>query len=450
MLVFHVRLGRFGGRVAGVALLSLAALVLLSHFKAPWGHLSRRIARPAPATLRTCSQSDDLAMPSPSELSATLESLLTVPANEVGRIAICASLRNEGRFINEWLLYYRVLGVDRFYLYDSGSDDDTLSALQPWLRTGTVQLHRFRNNQEGHYQTTALDTCSRTYGPKTEWLVEADCDEFLVVVPTLLSTDHSRPLELSDMPNRPLYILLDSNWLYKNADAVVVSRLTWKNAGFERLPDGVSLLSLQTVREYQHSVLFDKLLFTKSILHTGKKRTGWSIPGAHFLRSPHATAARIVTSNGHLVDTVPYRADTDEGLQYEGRFSGGRIFEPLVLYHYVERDLQDCYSKLRVAHKLRKGGYDVYEDPDSHTPIYDQDGFYGAATTDRTMADSWFGRFLPPLLAALRARERDDVEARRGPLLPQIIEPHPELVAEWVAEGLDPTNGMPLTVTKDA
>lgn len=66
------------------------------------------------------------------------------------------------------------------------------------------------------------------------------------------------------------------------------------------------------------------------------------------------------------------------------------------------------------------------------------------------MADSWFGRFLPPLLAALRARERDDVEARRGPLLPQIIEPHPELVAEWVAEGLDPTNGMPLTVTKDA
>lgn len=50
------------------------------------------------------------------------------------------------------------------------------------------------------------------------------------------------------MPNRPLYILLDSNWLYKNADAVVVSRLTWKNAGFERLPDGVSLLSLQTVR----------------------------------------------------------------------------------------------------------------------------------------------------------------------------------------------------------
>lgn len=93
--------------------------------------------------------------------------------------------------------------------------------------------------------------------------------------------------------------------------------------------------------------MFDKLLFTKSILHTGKKRTGWSIPGAHFLRSPHATAARIVTSNGHLVDTVPYRADTDEGLQYEGRFSGGRIFEPLVLYHYVERGV--LFTKLCIV-----------------------------------------------------------------------------------------------------
>lgn len=89
--------------------------------------------------------------------------------------------------------------------------------------------------------------------------------------------------------------------------------------------------------EYQHSVFFGKLAYTKSILHTGKKRTGWSIPGAHFLRNPHATAARIVTPNGHLVDTVHYGRNAEEGLQYEGKFTGGRIFEPLVLYHYVQR-----------------------------------------------------------------------------------------------------------------
>jgi hypothetical protein len=67
-----------------------------------------------------------------------VDRLLKVPEDEVGKIAICASIHNEGRFISEWLLYVRSLlslgdahtsadhldvlqnravGVDRFYLF---------------------------------------------------------------------------------------------------------------------------------------------------------------------------------------------------------------------------------------------------------------------------------------------------------------------------------------------
>lgn len=45
----------------------------------------------------------------PSEVEELYDSLLRVPAEEAGKIAICASIHNEGRFISEWLLYVRLL-----------------------------------------------------------------------------------------------------------------------------------------------------------------------------------------------------------------------------------------------------------------------------------------------------------------------------------------------------
>ncbi|KWU45527.1 hypothetical protein RHOSPDRAFT_32830 [Rhodotorula sp. JG-1b] len=480
---FHVHAAscQLSSRPLLAGLFSLALLVLVSHLGGP---NPRRLAfrhdkAQATATHDLYTSSLD-AEPDPEVVARLLETLVTVPDDEVGQIAICASLRNEGRFIVEWLLYrltistgrwcyqYRVLGVDRFYLYDSGSDDDTLEKLQPWLRAGTVKLHRFRHDQKGHYQTTALETCSRTYGPKTEWLVEADCDEFYVVTEAMTALTRSRGGggggDLTDVPQRPLAALLAGNWLFKSADAVVVSRLTWKNAGINELPPDASVLASQTLREYQHSITFDKNLFTKSILHTRRKETGWVIPGAHYLRNLHTPVgkAKIITANGQSVKVEPFppNAKEDEavGTQYSGKYPGNRVFEPIVLYHYVQRDLQDCYRKLKVAQKLRKGGwrdkagsegctsYVVYEAEGSSRGIHDQNGFFGAALRDVSMAESWFGRYLPLLIVAVKEVEApaagDDDEAPQ--IEPQVVDPHPDLVAQWTAKGLNPKNGMPM------
>jgi hypothetical protein len=44
------------------------------------------------------------------------------------------------------------------------------------------------------------------------------------------------------------------------------------------------------------------------------------------------------------------------GSIYKGQFPS-RAFEPLVMYHFVERDLENCLAKLRRAKKVRKGGW---------------------------------------------------------------------------------------------
>lgn len=137
-------------------LFSLALLVLISHLGGP---NPRRLAFNRHDQAHQVMGSPDLYIssslnvePDPEVVVQLLETLVTVPDDEVGEIAICASLRNEGRFIVEWLLYvscsrfvrlglgaaygcsvergperlttspapqcyqYRVLGVDRFYL----------------------------------------------------------------------------------------------------------------------------------------------------------------------------------------------------------------------------------------------------------------------------------------------------------------------------------------------
>lgn len=50
------------------------------------------------------------------------------------------------------------------------------------------------------------------------------------------------------MPDQPLRRLLFDNYIYSSVDAIAASRITWKNAGFARLPDKASVLASQTLR----------------------------------------------------------------------------------------------------------------------------------------------------------------------------------------------------------
>ncbi|TKA54511.1 hypothetical protein B0A53_03204 [Rhodotorula sp. CCFEE 5036] len=398
--------------------------------------------------------------PSAAAVQRLFRELVEVPEAEVGQVAICASVRTEGRFITEWLLYHRIMGVDRFYLYDSGSTDNTLEMLQPWMDAGTVKLHAFAHDQAGHYQTTGLETCSRTYGPTTEWLLEADVDEFHVATPYFTGLNRSQPILLSDVPDQPLRRILLDNWLYTGADAVVVSRMSFKNAGLERLPNEASLLRVQTLRDFYHSLEYDKLAFTKSLIHTRRQSESWVLPGAHFLK--HATldreAAKIITADGRPVKLITNDAGArtgKQGVAYMGKHYAPRVYEPLVMFHYVERDLEDCLRKLQVAQKLRKGGwrdkagvagckdYDVYQESDEWVPLHEKDSFYGGAVRDRSIADSWFGLYLPLLISASEQVARE--MSSKGELLqPTTVDPHPKLVEFWQREGLSTLNGMPL------
>ncbi|MBR0260666.1 MAG: glycosyltransferase family 2 protein [Selenomonadaceae bacterium] len=48
-------------------------------------------------------------------------------------LAIVAILKNEGRYLKEWLDYHLSAGVDHFYLYDNDSTDNQAGlAIKIW------------------------------------------------------------------------------------------------------------------------------------------------------------------------------------------------------------------------------------------------------------------------------------------------------------------------------
>ena len=56
-------------------------------------------------------------------------------------LSVCAMYQNEASYLQEWIEFHRLVGVERFFLYDNNSTDDHLDVLTPYIEEGTVVLH---------------------------------------------------------------------------------------------------------------------------------------------------------------------------------------------------------------------------------------------------------------------------------------------------------------------
>lgn len=92
------------------------------------------------------------------------------------QLAICAIFKNESRYIQEWIEYHNMIGVEHFYLYDNDSTDD-ISILQKYLDDGSLTLNRVSSQAK---QMPAYNHFLQTYRDEVEWVAIIDLDEFIV------------------------------------------------------------------------------------------------------------------------------------------------------------------------------------------------------------------------------------------------------------------------------
>ena len=91
-------------------------------------------------------------------------------------LGICASLKNEGDYLEEWVKFHAGLGVDRFYLYNNASTDDTAELIER-LAIRYHIVHHFVGEQPG--QRIATNHFLANHAQEVEWVAFIDGDEFI-------------------------------------------------------------------------------------------------------------------------------------------------------------------------------------------------------------------------------------------------------------------------------
>jgi len=124
--------------------------------------------------------------------------------------------KDEAPYLAEWIEFHRLVGVERFFLYDNGSRDDHLEVLGPYLEEGTVVLH---DQSVFFRQAGAYAHCLTEHGSHARWIAFIDTDEFLFA-PT----------------GRPLPEVLAA---FEQFPGVGVYRVTFGTSGHRTRPDGL-------------------------------------------------------------------------------------------------------------------------------------------------------------------------------------------------------------------
>ena len=102
------------------------------------------------------------------------------PAQPIHPLGMATVVKDEGRYLDEWIRFHSALGVSRFFIYDNGSTDDTAQVLKPHIAAGRVTLIPWRHfDAFGNTQNQAYAHAVANLGPLCSWIGFFDVDEFV-------------------------------------------------------------------------------------------------------------------------------------------------------------------------------------------------------------------------------------------------------------------------------
>ncbi len=125
-------------------------------------------------------------------------------------LAAACIIKNEARYVPEWIAYHMARGIQYFLFYDNQSTDDLAHAIAPFVAQGIARVIPWPNfvidpeirRQAWHEQNAAYTHAARALAGVAEWLICIDMDEFVATV-----DDRPIPRHLGDLPGRDLLTL---------------------------------------------------------------------------------------------------------------------------------------------------------------------------------------------------------------------------------------------------
>jgi hypothetical protein len=151
-------------------------------------------------------------------------------------LAVAAIMKNEAPYLKEWIEYHRMLGVEKFYLYDNESTDNTKDVLKEYIQEGLVEYTRFPGVGVSN-QIRAYADILRRFRNSVKWLAIIDLDEFIVPVSKPKIIDVVNELEVALRKKHKALFGLAVHWVqygygghYKKPEGFVIENFR-KNGG---------------------------------------------------------------------------------------------------------------------------------------------------------------------------------------------------------------------------
>jgi hypothetical protein len=91
-------------------------------------------------------------------------------------LSVHACLGYDTEYLREWIEFHRLVGVERFFLYNNGDRDSQRELLEPYVEDGIVVLHEFPGLP---VQVPAFEHCLEHHRTDSRWIAFIDTDEFL-------------------------------------------------------------------------------------------------------------------------------------------------------------------------------------------------------------------------------------------------------------------------------
>lgn len=116
----------------------------------------------------------------PAKALVAWRSLWKKPPNH-DKIAVCALFQNDADFLEEWIYYHLLQGVDHFFLYNNNSSDHFAEVLKPFEEKGLVSLRQAP--QRSWFMDSVVDCyndCLKRDGNNYRWMAFLDSDEFII------------------------------------------------------------------------------------------------------------------------------------------------------------------------------------------------------------------------------------------------------------------------------
>jgi hypothetical protein len=142
------------------------------------------------------------------------------PADLPLYLSVAAIVKNETPYIAEWIEYHRLVGVQKFFIYDNESTDNLRDFLEPYIDKGIVEYTYFPGKRQ---QVFAYNDVLRRYRHASFWIAFIDIDEFLGPVEAETIADFLRNFE--DAPGLEInQVLYGSSGHQTKTEGLVLER----------------------------------------------------------------------------------------------------------------------------------------------------------------------------------------------------------------------------------